>query len=104
MSNFTNAPALLEALEQLDRLRADPELMELDRQRRLAMFDQMAINAAQAKGMADSIVQLLTLRFSIVSQEIQFKLLALRDVEELERLVTLAFNSGSLEEFASHLP
>jgi len=54
--------------------------------------------------MADSIVQLLTLRFSIVSQEIQFKLLALRDVEELERLVTLAFNSGSLEEFASHLP
>jgi predicted transposase/invertase (TIGR01784 family) len=45
MSTITNNdPMILSALEQLDRFYADPDLRELDRQRRLAMFDQMVIN------------------------------------------------------------
>ena len=60
MSSITdNDPAIQQAFEPLDRFYADPELRELDRQRRLAMFDQMAANASKAEGKVEGIIQLM---------------------------------------------
>jgi len=104
MSSITdNDPAIQQAFEQLDRFYADPELRELDRQRRLAMFDQMVVNQEVAKGKAGTIIRFLTRRFGVVSQEVESKLYALRDVGQLDRLSDFACDSHSLEEFTSHL-
>jgi len=104
MSSITdNDPAIRQAFEQLDRFYANPELRELDRQRRLAQFDLMLANAAEAKGQAKSIVRALTQRFTFVSQEVENKLLSLTNIVELDRLLKLAFNCDSLEEFTSQL-
>jgi predicted transposase/invertase (TIGR01784 family) len=104
MSSITNNdPAIMEAFEQLNRFYADPELMELDRQRRLATFDQMAANAAEAKGQARTIITILNGRYNATPENISIKLFALRDIEQLDRLATFALHCNSLEEFASHL-
>jgi len=87
MFRIPDAPAIQQAFEQLDRFYADPKLMELDRQRRFAMFDQMAINAAEAKGKADSVVFLLRKRFQIVPQDVQTKLMSMKDIEQLDHLI-----------------
>ena len=104
MSSITdNDPAIQQAFEQLDRFYADPELMELDRQRRLAMFDQMAANAAEAKGQARTIITILNDKFNEVPDDLQIKLFTLRDIEQLDLLAKFALRCLSLEEFASHL-
>jgi predicted transposase/invertase (TIGR01784 family) len=104
MSSITdNDPAILSALEQLDRFYADPELRELDRQRRLGLFDQIAANEAEAKGQAKSIITFLHRKFQNIPQNIEFKLLALRDIEQLDRLSGLAYDCTTLDDFSSHL-
>jgi len=104
MSSITdNDPAILSAFEQLDRFYADPELRELDRQRRLAMFDQMAINEAEAKGEADFIIRELARRFHDVPVDLTKRVYALTDIERLDSLFDFAHDCKSLEEFLTHL-
>jgi len=104
MSSITdNDPTIQQAFEQLDRFYTDPKLMELDRQRRLAMFDQMAANAIEAKAKAELIILTLSRRFNEVPQEIQGKLLDLVDIDQINDLANFAFDCQSPEEFASHL-
>jgi hypothetical protein len=104
MSTITNNdPMILSALEQLDRFYADPDLRELDRQRRLAMFDQMAVNEAKAEGKADTTIQFLNRKFGSVPQDIEIKLHSIFDIEQLEQLFSLAYDCNTLDEFSSHL-
>ena len=104
MSGITDYdPAIQQAFEQLDRFYADPELRELDRQRRLAQFDRMAINAEVAKAKVESILLTLSWRFKAVPQEIQSKLFLLNDIESLDGLARYAFNCDSLKDFESSL-
>jgi predicted transposase YdaD len=57
----------------------------------------------KAEGQARTITRLLTRRFGVVPQDVEMGLLALRDIEQLDRLSDFAFDCHSLEEFASHL-
>jgi len=104
MSSITgNDPAIQQAFEQLGRFYADPELRELDRQRRLALFDKMVINDEVAKAKSESIILTLTRRFNVVPQEIQAKLFDLRDIAQINSLANFAYDCQSLDEFASHI-
>ena len=104
MSSITDHdPAIQQAFEQLDRFYANPELRELDRQRRLAMFDQMAENVAEARGQARLLITFLNRKFIEVPQEVQMKLFALQDIEQLDQLANFAYDCHSLEEFVSQL-
>ena len=104
MSSITdNDPAIQQAFEQLDRFYADPKLMELDRQRRLAMFDQMAANAAVAKGKSGTIVRQLNKRFGVVPPSLEERLYGIIDIDQLDSLADSVLDCHSLEEFASRL-
>jgi len=65
MSSITdNDPAIQQAFEQLDRLRSDPELMELYRQRRLDQVHRMLKNQVIADDKAKTIMALLKGKFN----------------------------------------
>jgi hypothetical protein len=104
MSNFTNDPALLEALEQFDRLRADPELMERYRQRHMYKLELNAIKASIAQAKAETIIRVLDGIYDEVPQEVKNELLAIEDFGELDRLLAMAFICPSLNVFVTHLP
>jgi predicted transposase/invertase (TIGR01784 family) len=104
MASITdNDPAIQQAFEQLDRFYADPELRELDRQRRLAMFDQMAANASEAKGKAGTIVRLLTKRFGTVPSYLEEKLYGISDIDKLDLLADSVIDCQSLQDFENGL-
>ena len=103
MVRIPDDPAIQQALELLDRFRSDPELRELNRRRRFALLDQLNANAVKAKGKAKVIVRFLIRRFGAIPQEVENKLYALRNLEQLDRFSDFALDCNSLEEFASHL-
>jgi len=104
MASITdNDPAIQQAFEQLDRFYADPELRELDRQRRLAIFDQMAANAAKAEGKAGTIVRQLTKRFGAVPSSVEEKLYSISDIDKLDRLADSVIDCQSLQDFENGL-
>jgi predicted transposase/invertase (TIGR01784 family) len=104
MSSITdNDPAILSAFEQLDQFYADADLQELDRQRRLGMFDQMAINDAVAKGKVTLIVRLLMKRFGSVPSSLEKQLSFLTDIDKLDNLADFVLDCNSIKEFSSHL-
>jgi len=103
MFRLPDAPAIQQAFEQIDRLRNDPELMELYRKRRLALVDKALTNRAIAEGKSKIIIALLNCKFNCVPEDVQNKLLAMWNLEQHDRLVTLIRDSESIEEFASQL-
>ena len=103
MVSIPDDPAIQQALELLDRFRSDPELRELNRRRRFALLDQLNANAAKAKGKAKVIVRFLIRRFGAIPQEVENKLYALRDLDQLDRLSDFAYDCNSLDEFVSYL-
>jgi predicted transposase/invertase (TIGR01784 family) len=121
MSALTNSsPIILEAYSEMQRFYANPETREKARERRRFLVDfNLGMNASKAEGRAEgraegkaegrvegkaeSIVLTLSRRFNNVSQEIQGKLLGLRDIDQINDLANFAYDCQSLDEFASHL-
>ena len=109
MSHLTdNNPMIQEAYEEMQRFFANPETHDKARERQRYIKDfRLITNASKAEGKAEgeakSIVYTLRRRFSIVPEEMQTKLLAITDVDDLDRLMALAFDCQSLEEFVSQL-
>ena len=102
-----NDPAIQQAFEQLDRFYANPEFRELDRQRRLALFDQMVRNEeiaeAETKAEAKTIIRFLTRRFKYVPETVCDKLYSLTDIDQLDRLADMVADCDSIDELMSHL-
>ena len=101
-------PIIQEAYAELQRFYANGETREKIKERERFLTDyELGINASkaegEAKGKADAIVQLLTFRFAFAPQEIQAQLLALQDIGQLDRLMKVAYDCQTLDEFASHL-
>ena len=57
----------------------------------------------EAKGKAASIILTLSKRFGKPVQELQDRLLALTDLEQIDKLADFAFDCKSLEEFVAAL-
>ena len=57
----------------------------------------------EARGKTESIILILTKRFSPPSQEIKDRLLALTDLEQIDKLADFAFDCNSVEEFEAAL-
>ena len=57
----------------------------------------------EARGKTESIILILTKRFSPPSQEIKDRLLALTDLEQIDKLADFAFDCNSVEEFKAAL-
>lgn len=58
----------------------------------------------KAEGKADSVIRILTRQHGTVPAAIAERVHSITDIEKLDELFDLAFDIGSLDEFAGHLP
>ena len=113
MSGLTdNDPIIQEAYAELRRFYANGESREKIRQRERFILDyESGIDAAKlegkeegkAEGKAGTILQILTKRLGKPSGELESKLFALTDLEQLDKLADMSLDCVSLEEFEKAL-
>jgi predicted transposase/invertase (TIGR01784 family) len=112
---FAN-PLVHEAVQEFRRFQADPQMQELERQRKLFLLDlQLGLNAAKTEGKAEGkaegkvegkaegILDILNDKFEQVPQHIVDSLNRQTDAAVLKLLLLHASKCASLDEFAANL-
>jgi hypothetical protein len=68
----------------------------------MTVWDQL-IEEGRVEGKAESIILILTKRFGSPSQKIKDRVLAITDLEQIDKLADFAFDCNSVEEFVAAL-
>jgi flagellar biosynthesis/type III secretory pathway protein FliH len=98
-------PLVMEAVAELQRFSSDTERRELERRRKLWKLEYYSgLEAAKEEGFTEgktegevkSIIRTLTKRFQIVSPSTNKTILAMTDLDVIERLADFAYDCQSL--------
>ena len=104
-----NDPLAMEAVAELQRFSSDPAMRELERRRKLWKLEyysglEAAKEEGEAKGEVRAIIRTLTKRFKQQPPKaLEEKLLAMTDLEQLNKLAEFAFDCDSMAEFETAL-
>ena len=110
-----NDPLVMEAVAELQRYSADPEMQELERRRKLWKLEYYSgLEAAKEEGRdeernvwatdkIENVLRILTKRFDAVPSTVHNKLHAIHDLDVLRQLTDVALDCQTLDEFEAAL-
>ena len=97
-------PGPRDAYDKYLRFNQSKELRVLDEAREKSMRDQNSLlRGAERRGRAETLLRILTKRFSSVPESLRARIHTVTDLEHLEKLVDFALDCESLEAFSEML-